>query len=271
MAGRDTNHRRPPRRAFRTGDAERRTRGHHRRAGGLFRVRFDVFQTERCTFIDCDFSGVHVKWLPFGDGGSVFRRCSFRGASIGDFGDVRLERCDFTNADLQGWFTWDADLVECRFGGRLSGVVFNGGDVEGTHENEFVGNDFRDADLDDVAFRLGVDLDAQLLPEGHEYVRIRDVPSRVTEACREVRHWPDRHAALQMLDVLETRLQGRAGRLHEAGVPARDNGLGGARGARSCAARLVVAPKHVGSSGPPWRLIAARQLSPRRDPDEASP
>jgi uncharacterized protein YjbI with pentapeptide repeats len=71
---------------------------------------------------------------------------------------VRLERCDFTNADLQGWFTWDADLVECRFGGRLSGVVFNGGDVEGTHENEFVGNDFREADLDDVAFRLGVDL-----------------------------------------------------------------------------------------------------------------
>lgn len=171
-------------------------------------LRFDVFQTERCTFIDCDFSGVHVEWLPFGDGGSVFRRCSFRGASIGDFGDVRLERCDFTNADLQGWFTWDADLVECRFGGRLSGVVFNGGDVEGTHENEFVGNDFREADLDDVAFRLGVDLDAQLLPEGHEYVRIRDVPSHVKEARREVRHWPDQDAALQMLDVFERVYEG---------------------------------------------------------------
>jgi uncharacterized caspase-like protein len=36
-------------------------------------------------------------------------------------------------------------------------------------------------------------------------------------------------------------------------------------------AALDVVPKHVGSSGPPWRLIAARQLSPRRDPDEASP
>jgi uncharacterized protein YjbI with pentapeptide repeats len=164
--------------------------------------------TERCSFIDCDFSDVHVEWLPFGDGGSLFRDCNFRGASIGDFGEVRLERCDFTNADLQGWFTWDADLVECRFGGRLSGVVFNGGDVEGTHENEFVGNDFRQADVDDVAFRRGIDLDAQLLPEGHECVRIRDVPSHVKKARSEVRHWPDRDAALQMVDALERVYEG---------------------------------------------------------------
>jgi hypothetical protein len=27
-------------------------------------LRFDLFQTERCTFIDCDFSGVYVEWLP---------------------------------------------------------------------------------------------------------------------------------------------------------------------------------------------------------------
>src|SRR5918996_2798576 len=34
---------------------------------------------------------------------------------------------------------------------------------------------------------------------------------------------------------------------------------------------LAVVPKHVGSSGPPWRLRAAKPLSPREDPDEASP
>jgi hypothetical protein len=168
-------------------------------------LRFHLFQTERCTFLDCDFSDVQVEWLPFGDGGSLFRDCSFRGASIGDFGEVRLERCDFTNADLQGWFTWDADLVECRFAGRLSGVVFNGRDLEGSRENEFVGNDFRDADLDDVAFRFGIDLDAQLLPEGPEYIRIRDLTDRVRHARAEVRQWPkpDREAAVQMLDLLE--------------------------------------------------------------------
>src|SRR5215203_2244799 len=33
---------------------------------------------------------------------------------------------------------------------------------------------------------------------------------------------------------------------------------------------LGVVPKHVGSSGPPWRLRAAKPLSPKEDPDEAS-
>ena len=168
-------------------------------------LRFHSFLTERCRIVDCDFSDVHVEWLPFGDGGSLFRDCSFRGASIGDFGDVRLERCDFTDADLKGWFTWDADIVECRFAGRLSGVVFNGRDLESSRQNEFVGNDFRGADLDDVAFRLGIDLDAQLLPEEPEYIRIRDLPHSAKDARDGVRQWPrpDREAARQMLDVLE--------------------------------------------------------------------
>ena len=33
---------------------------------------------------------------------------------------------------------------------------------------------------------------------------------------------------------------------------------------------LAVVPEHVGSSGPPWRLRAAMQLSPKEVPDEAS-
>jgi hypothetical protein len=168
-------------------------------------LRFQLFQTERCRFLDCDFSDVQVEWLPFGDGGSLFRDCNFREASIGDFGHVRLERCDFTNADLKGWFTWDADIVECRFAGRVRGVVFNGRDLESSRQNEFVGNDFRGADLDDVAFRLGIDLDAQLLPEEPEYIRIRNLPPAVNQARDEIRQWPkpDREAAEQMLDVLE--------------------------------------------------------------------
>lgn len=34
---------------------------------------------------------------------------------------------------------------------------------------------------------------------------------------------------------------------------------------------LAVVPKQVGSSGSPWRLRAAKRLSPREDPDEAAP
>jgi uncharacterized protein YjbI with pentapeptide repeats len=129
-------------------------------------LRFWCFTAEDCRFVDCDFSRVEAEWLPFASGDSLFRNCRFDGARIGDFGEVRLERCQFVDADLEGWSTWTANLVGCRFVGRLSGVVFNGRDGEGTRTNEFVGNDFRDADLDDVAFRFGIDLNSQLSSEG---------------------------------------------------------------------------------------------------------
>jgi hypothetical protein len=168
-------------------------------------LRFWAFQTDECRFVDCNFSRVDVEWLPFANGGSVFERCCFERSRIGDFGDVRLERCEFVNANLNGWFTWQADIVECRFAGRLRGVVFRGTDVDGQDRNEFRGNDFGDADIDDVAFRGGIVLDVQLLPTGEEYVRLRDLKARVTRARRELGHWQDvaeREAALKMLDVV---------------------------------------------------------------------
>jgi hypothetical protein len=45
---------------------------------------------------------------------------------------------------------------------------------------------------------------------------------------------------------------------------------GGNKHARGLCAGLVVVPEDVGSSGSPWRLRAAKQLSPKEDPDEAS-
>jgi hypothetical protein len=167
---------------------------------------FWSFTTEDCRFVDCDFSQVEVEWLPFANGGSLFRDCRFDGARIGDFGDVRLERCQFVDADLEGWFTWTADLVDCRFAGRLSGVVFNGRDAEGSRTNEFVRNDFREADLDDVDFR-DIDLDPQLLPQGDEYIRLRDLQDRVKAVRKTVKTWPQdaaRADAEQMLSLVES-------------------------------------------------------------------
>jgi hypothetical protein len=169
--------------------------------------RFWRFNADDCRFIACDFSRIAVEWLPFANGGSLFRNCRFNGSRIGDFGEVRLERCQFVDADLDGWFTWSADIVECRFAGLLRGVVFSGRDPDERRTNEFVGNDFRDAELDDVAFRFGIDLDEQLLPETDEYIRLRDINGRVRRARGDVRQWPsdtDREAALWMLEMVES-------------------------------------------------------------------
>jgi hypothetical protein len=153
-----------------------------------------------CRFIGCDFSRVQVDWLPFASGGSLFRDCRFDGASIGDFGDVRLERCQFVDTDLEGWFTFAAEIVDCRFAGRLNGVVFNGEDDTGRRKNEFRGNDFREADLDDVAFRFGIDLDEQRLPEGPEYVRLRNLAGSIETVRAQLADSPE---AIEMLDLVE--------------------------------------------------------------------
>jgi hypothetical protein len=119
---------------------------------------------------------------------------------------VRLERCQFADADLEGWFTWAAELVDCSFAGRLSGVVFTGRDAESSRTNEFVGNDFQEADLDDVDFR-DIDLDAQLLPQGDEYIRLRDLQERVKAVRKTVKTWPQdaaRAGAEQMLSLAES-------------------------------------------------------------------
>ncbi len=163
-----------------------------------------AFLADNCRFVDCDFSGISVEGLPFASGGSEFERCRFERSQIGDFGNVRLVGCEFIDAELSGWFTWHADIVECRFSGPLRTVVFEGSSHDGRSRNDFRGNDFRDADLDDVAFRGGIDLDAQSLPTGNEYVRLRDVKTRVKRARRELRRLPDmtmREEALAMLDL----------------------------------------------------------------------
>jgi hypothetical protein len=123
---------------------------------------------------------------------------------------VRLEECDLTEADLRGWFAYDAEIVNCRFGGRVTEVVFSGTDAEARRRNDFRGNDFRDAELDDVSFS-NVDLDAQLLPDSDLYVRLRHFPSRLADARAVVASWPDperRREAESLLDVIDDVLAG---------------------------------------------------------------
>lgn len=60
--------------------------------------------------------------------------------------------------------------------------------------NEFHGNDFRGMDLVDVAFRRGIDLTKQVLPEDDDYVLVADARTAVERACDAVRLWEDDRA-----------------------------------------------------------------------------
>jgi hypothetical protein len=149
-------------------------------------LKIDFFVAARSTFDRCDFRrSVLAGSLGGSKGRSIFRDCVFDRANLHNLspGDGRFERCSFDGARLDGWQSWSADFVECRFAGPLRNITFRGispyaaaGDGR---RNEFRGNDFRDADLEHVEFIDGIDLDAQLLPDGPEYLRIDVRPETI--------------------------------------------------------------------------------------------
>jgi hypothetical protein len=115
---------------------------------------------------------------------------------------------------MKGWADTAAEFVDCRFTGRLRECKFWGrphfqwlepGRLRPPRTtNAFHGNDFSDADIDDVGFVGGVNLSLQRLPKGPQYVRINRPLERIALARAAVSGWPegpDRNEAMIMLDV----------------------------------------------------------------------
>lgn len=156
-------------------------------------IRVDRYYVRASTFERCDFSRSVLKVGSFSvPPPSVYRGCRFDRADLRQCnpGLARFEQCSFEGAKIDGWESWNAEFVDCRFAGRLRKVIFSagmGGDPEiyerapehlkrfhkpRSEPLAFRGNDFRNADLDEVEFRGGIDLDAQLLPDDPAYIRL---------------------------------------------------------------------------------------------------
>jgi hypothetical protein len=61
----------------------------------------------------------------------------------------------------------------------------------GRERNEFRGNDFSGMKLEDVSFRIGIDLTQQCLPSGPEYLYLPEAAVAVQRARTEVVQWDD--------------------------------------------------------------------------------
>lgn len=178
------------------------------------------FSGHSSRFERCNFDRIRVENGPLGlYPQSLFQECTFRGAAFQKGASpalARFERCSFDEARIEEWFTHCAEFVECTFAGaRIVGSNFFGtpfecyGWLELRHRrerNEFYGNDFSEAELIDTSFVDGIDLDAQRLPTGPEYVRINDAKSRIAQARARIASWDDAAAqreATSVLNVLE--------------------------------------------------------------------
>jgi len=179
------------------------------------KAKFEKLQLSVANFVGCDFRGLRLgdRFQPFFSTRprSVFRLCRFDGADLRQISPegTRFERCTFEDAKLDGWTPARAEFVECRFAGKVVKVTFTGKPAgQGSTRidpprprNEFRGNDFRDAQLIDTVFVLGM---------SDDYVRIDKFVRRLEAARSEILSWEAgelRSGALAMLQSLAQRWQ----------------------------------------------------------------
>jgi uncharacterized protein YjbI with pentapeptide repeats len=155
-----------------------------------------------CRFERCNFNNLRADSVSFGSGMELteYIDCTFDGLrfshSIGNV--ARFVRCSFRDIKVRKWTCFEAEFIDCTFTGRLQTCIFNGTVSEedrpwvGRERNEFRGNDFSGAELVDVAFRTGIDLDQQRLPTGPDYLYVPDAAAAIERAQRGLADWmPD--------------------------------------------------------------------------------
>jgi hypothetical protein len=150
----------------------------------------------------------------FGRCPSVYQDCTFDHVDFGGrgggflLGEARFERCTFRYCRYRWFWASHADFIDCTFIGVMQSAWFWGTTPQGDERprrNQFTGNDLSRARPRRVLFRNGVDLSANRLPEGPEYLHLDRFRERLQRARVVVAAWPEeeRRDAEIILDVHE--------------------------------------------------------------------
>jgi len=188
--------------------------------GSFSGLKKGSFGSLGCTFEHCDFRKMRPSQIVFASGREQSRyiSCIFDGSRFDHIiaGQSRFESCSFRNVVLNRLFTHAAEFINCTFSGVIKSSVFFG-KVTGNYSedterrtNEFLDNDFADAQFVDVGFREGVDLSRQKLPSGSEYVYLRDAAKTLHELRNryvQATHSPRREAVFRFLKYPEEEVE----------------------------------------------------------------
>ncbi len=190
---------------------------HERLSGADFSGRkYSMLTAVGARFEGCNFEKLRLGNFAYGAGKelSEYVDCNFDGLRV-DFmggGYARFVRCTFHNVNLREWYSWSTELIDCTFSGRLRGGIFSGTVREDDRsfvrrkKNEFRGNDFSEMALEDVAFRNGIDLSLQKLPNDPGYLYLPDADAAIRRARADIITWRDlklRQEAMAMIRTLE--------------------------------------------------------------------
>ncbi len=168
---------------------------------GFENARITDWYTEASRFEGCDFRGARLLGGTLGPSRptqSVYVDCNFEGVDLRHVSaeNSRFERCSFRHAQLDGWTPDFAEFVGCAFAGRIFGARFSGAPhwkpgLIGRASNDFLDNDFREAELVQSSFEWGVDISRQRLPVGPQYLRLDRLSERLEAARGAILAWPD--------------------------------------------------------------------------------
>jgi hypothetical protein len=151
------------------------------------------------SFVGCDFRRTRIEGGGLGDGfePTVYEDCRFDGARLRHVfpGRATFIRCSFRLVRIEDFRCFEAEFIDCVFSGHLTTVIFSATPTTterlGRCRNRYTGNDFTEARLFDVAFRGGIDLNEQRLPQGEEYIIVRNAPSRLPDVRDHIAAWPE--------------------------------------------------------------------------------
>ncbi|MBP2328479.1 hypothetical protein JOF56_008864 [Kibdelosporangium banguiense] len=172
------------------------------------------------TLTRCDFSRSKFTSGSLGAGyeTSTFVECVFDRCTMKDLspGRATFVNCSFRDVKIRNFFCHTAQFVDCTFTGRIRKAIFSARPTAttrnlGRDRNEYRGNDFSGARLEDTSFRGGIDLDLQRLPEGSEYLIVRNAGDVLERAVEYVAAWSEedlRQDALIKLGVLGSNVEG---------------------------------------------------------------
>lgn len=130
---------------------------------------------------------------------STYRHCRFDGIHFHSRapGNARFVSCAFEEVVIHEFLAHDVELIGCTFSGRLDGGFLNGSRIRedlrlfDRKRNRIVGNDFGRCELRDFAFRSGIDLDLQVLPQGPRYLHLRDPRQAIRAVQRDLPRWEE--------------------------------------------------------------------------------
>lgn len=100
--------------------------------------------------------------------GCRFERVRFRTTTGFSMGAATFEDCEFVHCRWEGSRAWSADLVDCRFTGKMDGAVWFGTDRRTGRANVVRGNDFTGVTFtDNIGWRHDFPVADQVWPDGY--------------------------------------------------------------------------------------------------------